>query len=818
MNDLTVLMPQRGDSVLVDPSGNPISLGDEARDMSLKEFTEYYKMGTEISAGGGTGNAYRKHAAVYRCINTIANAQASLPIHIKREQDDDVVYGEPINDLFDRPAPRRSAYDLIFGMATQLEGTGNACVWMDFGMNGKVRPGHLPQNLVVLNSRMVKPVVYGDAELMGYEYRLKNGSVVKFTPEEIMHVMYYDPENPWWGQSVLEAAADSIYLDNLVQRFGVAFFENSAQMGGILIHKGSGELGKKVEGIRKEFEDRHVGINRAHRPAILSGNWEYHETGLTLQEMALLGLREFLREDIGSVFNVPNIYLNKEKGVSVATATVEARIFAETNWLPKARMLESAFRSQFFRRFAPNHYLRFDVSEAPGIREDLVDKINTFVQLADRGVWIGDIIRLLNIDLPIRPDYNTHLVPMGMVPAVDLLDGSGGFGDDDSGEPDGDEIDDDGTNADDDGTDPDVDDDNTSSDKTPKDEEEDDSDDAQGDGGGKKTKKKLVRRMDGLPSLRRLTGPKSLKERGESAVDSRDAVREVAARLRKKKAAAKPTKRAAEPVAQTRGIIDDPDRDFFWRKFVGSLDPIEKKFSSTMRDHFFALRKETLTRLHTVLGDSASAPQVRASASEIQAQIKRILFDLKSANSRLSRRSGPLHKAALQVGGNMMLAELEIDDSFDVSSSSALAYLQKRRNMLVGVNRTVWKHVRDQLRKGISEGESVGELADRLRGRVFNPSASRARTIARTETLTVVNRARWMVMEDEGIEEMEWLSARDEHVRQPPESQYNHAIDGQRRKMGKEFSNGLRFPLDEQGSRSEAGNIINCRCTTIPVV
>jgi uncharacterized protein with gpF-like domain len=43
---------------------------------------------------------------------------------------------------------------------------------------------------------------------------------------------------------------------------------------------------------------------------------------------------------------------------------------------------------------------------------------------------------------------------------------------------------------------------------------------------------------------------------------------------------------------------------------------------------------------------------------------------------------------------------------------------------------------------------------------------------------------------------------------------FNHAIDGERRRRGEPFSNGLRYPGDPAGA---AANVINCRCVVIPV-
>jgi uncharacterized protein with gpF-like domain len=61
-----------------------------------------------------------------------------------------------------------------------------------------------------------------------------------------------------------------------------------------------------------------------------------------------------------------------------------------------------------------------------------------------------------------------------------------------------------------------------------------------------------------------------------------------------------------------------------------------------------------------------------------------------------------------------------------------------------------------------------------------------------------------------GVEEKEWLSARDTHVRDS-----HISIDGEIVKMIDRFSNGLRYPGDPEGP---AGEIINCRCIELPVI
>jgi SPP1 gp7 family putative phage head morphogenesis protein len=112
--------------------------------------------------------------------------------------------------------------------------------------------------------------------------------------------------------------------------------------------------------------------------------------------------------------------------------------------------------------------------------------------------------------------------------------------------------------------------------------------------------------------------------------------------------------------------------------------------------------------------------------------------------------------------------------------------------------------------RALDEQLTPAELAQELREYYAGLAEWRAQTIARTELGRVYSAARIEAFREADVQEIEWLSARDELVRRDP---YNHAIDGERVAMGQRFSNGLRWPHDEDG---EPGNVINCRCVVMP--
>lgn len=115
--------------------------------------------------------------------------------------------------------------------------------------------------------------------------------------------------------------------------------------------------------------------------------------------------------------------------------------------------------------------------------------------------------------------------------------------------------------------------------------------------------------------------------------------------------------------------------------------------------------------------------------------------------------------------------------------------------------------------QGILQGESNQDIANRLTS-VVNMDYHAAIRTARTMTTCAENMGRqasYKRAQRMGIDIMQqWLATGDSRTRDS-----HVAVDGEKRKIGKPFSNGCRFPGDPTAVASE---IYNCRCTTIALV
>lgn len=239
-----------------------------------------------------------------------------------------------------------------------------------------------------------------------------------------------------------------------------------------------------------------------------------------------------------------------------------------------------------------------------------------------------------------------------------------------------------------------------------------------------------------------------------------------------------------------------------WRRLVG----LERTYTPAIRGWLDQQRQRLLEHARTWLASLADTePEPDALARGLT-----LWLDWDAEHQRLVEVSRRPLRRALAQGAEAAWTELRLRGEFsDLPAAHELLDVQLRQ--LAGIAESVRASLAHALAEGLRENESPRELADRLRETYTGLRETRALTIARTESARAYNTARQAVWHAEGVRATEWLSARDERVRREP---YNHAIDGERVPLGARFSNGLRFPGDPEGA---AGNVINCRCVTIPV-
>lgn len=176
-----------------------------------------------------------------------------------------------------------------------------------------------------------------------------------------------------------------------------------------------------------------------------------------------------------------------------------------------------------------------------------------------------------------------------------------------------------------------------------------------------------------------------------------------------------------------------------------------------------------------------------------------------------------------EVGGVLRRVADRVSAGFPQDDTWVSDYLNQAGNRLKRVPDEVYALIVAEVERGMREGRSIPDIARDV-DVILTASGSerwpnRAVTVARTETIGAVNAGvyRAAVLDAEARGDVApfkvWLSTDDKRTR-PTHTE----ADGQRTLMSEPFQVGgarLLFPGDPRGPAAE---VINCRCTMLPVV
>lgn len=186
-------------------------------------------------------------------------------------------------------------------------------------------------------------------------------------------------------------------------------------------------------------------------------------------------------------------------------------------------------------------------------------------------------------------------------------------------------------------------------------------------------------------------------------------------------------------------------------------------------------------------------------------------------------------EAIMRQGVQTAAMRLDANVSFNPNDPAVIAMQQQLNEQAVGIARTTQRFMNDEVRAGITESESVGQIRDRTEGVLRSMSKAekeaaptgvpgdRARRIASTTTTTAFETGQQQAFRATNMTGRMWLSQRDGHVRRG-----HLEADGQARGLEEPFNvrgrlnrpkEELAFPGDPTG---RPGNVIQCRCTVLP--
>lgn len=270
----------------------------------------------------------------------------------------------------------------------------------------------------------------------------------------------------------------------------------------------------------------------------------------------------------------------------------------------------------------------------------------------------------------------------------------------------------------------------------------------------------------------------------------------------------------AEPEEPAKGAATAVERAAtakFWKAYLqNTVMPVERIARSKFSRYFRDLRGEVLTNLDKVLkakGKAQGLLLTREPSGLLVEEIETVLWNELRWNNALRAISAKVWATAVQKATEGVSAELGGLTSFQgVSDPKVAEFLQAKTLKVSRINDTVRARLRTHLLEAIAQGETIGEIASRIRLE-FNFANARSVTIARTETAQAIGQTRLAAMQAEGWTKHKWITAHDEAVRNT-----HRKLDGSVVPLGVPFANGCTAPGDPTAAPEE---IINCRCVAV---
>jgi HK97 family phage portal protein len=241
-------------------------------------------------------------AAVFACVQKIAGAIATLPIHAYRTEGD-IKSRLPRDDLWfklnEQPSPQFTAASHWEGVSIAQLLRGDSYTWIRRGANNSIR------ELMPLPWGCVNPVRQQDGSVRYFISLPDYGIQTFLTPDEILHFPGFGFDGIKSMSVISYAAKAAVGNAMAMDEYSGRFFADGAHPSIIL--SAAGKMSPdQISGMQNAFRAKYSGIDNAHRlPMVLTEGLQAKEISLSAEDAQLLEARKFQVIDIARAFGVP---------------------------------------------------------------------------------------------------------------------------------------------------------------------------------------------------------------------------------------------------------------------------------------------------------------------------------------------------------------------------------------------------------------------------------------------------------------------------------------------------------------------------------
>jgi len=374
-----------------------------------------------LDALGGGGNPTASGAtvsadtalsstAVFAAIRLISETLASVPFKLYRRMDrgKEAATDHPLyRILHDEPNPEQTPIEFREMMESFRQTHGNAYAQIVWAPNGT------PLELWPIVPHRVS-VDRDPAGNLRYRVRIGDREDRYIRAEDMLHIRGFSRDGIL-GLDIITQMRESIGLTIATQEYGSRFFGNGAQPGGVLSHPA--KLSPEAAGrLQKSWEQKHRGLENAHRVAILEEGMQWHQMGIPPEAAQYLETRKFQVSEVARIFNVPPHLLRDLDRATFSNIEMQSIEFVVYSMRPHYVRWEQSCNRKLLLPRERGEYFAQHVIEGL-LRGDIKTRYEAYAVARSNGWMSANDIRELEDMNPIEDGGDVYLVPLNMVPA-----------------------------------------------------------------------------------------------------------------------------------------------------------------------------------------------------------------------------------------------------------------------------------------------------------------------------------------------------------------------------------------------------------------
>lgn len=370
--------------------------------------------------------------AVYACVRIIAEAVASLPLHVYEYQDDGgkkLVHDHPLYYLLhDEPNPEMTSFVFRETLMSHLLIWGNAYAQIIRDGAGRVLGLYplLPDKMEVQRDDKGN-IYYVYSRNSDENPTFKEYGNIKLKAEDVLHIPGLGFDG-LIGYSPIAMAKNAVGMTLACEEYGASFFANGANPGGVLEHPG---VLKDPSKVRESWNSVYRGVSNAHKIAVLEEGMKYQQIGIPPEEAQFLETRKFQINEIARLYRIPPHMvgdLDKSSFSNIEQQSLEFVKYTLDPWV--IRWEQSLQRSLLLPGEKGKYFIKLNVDGL--LRGDYQSRMNGYAVGRQNG-WFSanDIREMENMNpIPDEEGGNLYLINGAMTKLAD----AGAFAKTDTGQ------------------------------------------------------------------------------------------------------------------------------------------------------------------------------------------------------------------------------------------------------------------------------------------------------------------------------------------------------------------------------------------------